>query len=89
MDWFKIGGVIAFVAVVAWGHRDALKKLLGKAVDVVNPVVTPGAVDGTLARVAKWQELVTLCEGDCPEAVKLLNELWPHLRSGHVHEVTK
>lgn len=83
LAWWQIAGLAALALYVAWGRRTEIKKLLGGLVPTAKPV------DGTLARVEKWQELVVLCEGDCPEAVKLLDSLFPHLRSGHTHEVTK
>lgn len=83
LQWWQIAGLVALALYVLWGRKDQLKGLLGGLVPAAKPV------DGTLARVQAWQELVALCEGDCPEAVKLLDQLFPHLRSGHTHEVTK
>lgn len=83
LETWQIAGLAAVALYVAWGRRDQLKALLGGLVPAAKPT------DKTLQRVQAWQELVGLCEGDCPQAVKLLDELFPHLRSGHVDEAAK
>lgn len=82
-EWLPYIVAAAGAAYVAWGRKDQIKGLLGGLMPSAKPV------NGTLARVNAWEELKALCEGECPQAVKLLDELFPHLRSGHSHEVTK
>lgn len=83
LQWYQIAVAALGAAYVAWKKRDAIKGLLGNVLPASKPA------DKTLARVEAWQSLVSLCEGDCPEAIKLLDSLFPHLRPGHTHEVTK
>ncbi len=82
LGWDQIGIIAGGMALLAFFNWSKLKGVLGS-------IVPAGTTDKTLARVEAWQELVTLCEGDCPHAVKLLDEVFPCLRPGHTHEVAK
>lgn len=90
LDWVQIaivalggllllGGLPDLAGIKVW-----LQKLLGGLSLGGTAKATAG--DQTLARVEAWQTLYALCDGDCPEAVKLLDGLFPHLRPGHTHE---
>lgn len=83
LEWYQIAVAVVGAAYVAWKKRDAIKGALGGVLPVSKPT------DKTLSRVEAWQQLVSLCEGDCPQAIKLLDDLFPHLRPGHTHEVAK
>lgn len=86
MGWDQIGIIAGGVALLAVFNWSKLKSALGGLGGLVPAI---GQTDKTIARAEAWQELMGLCEGECPEAVKLLDELWAHLRPGHTHEVAK
>lgn len=90
-DWVRIAIVAAGVLLLSGGSLNlaGLKALVAKLLAAISGGTAKKAGDQTLARVEAWQELVGLCEGDCPEAVKLLDALFPHLRPGHTHEAAK
>lgn len=88
-DWLQIAIVAAGVLLLSGGSLNltAIKALLQKLLGGLSGGGgAKMAGDQTLARVEAWQTLYALCEGDCPEAVKLLDGLFPHLRPGHTHE---
>lgn len=91
LDWVQIAIVIGGGLLLLGGVPD-LAKIKAFVQKLLGGLSTGGtakkAGDQTLQRVEAWQTLYALCEGDCPEAVKLLDGLFPHLRPGHTHEPT-